>query len=87
VAILTGSTIVNHTIDGLLSLAPKNGQVAVIGPTASLHAQPFFRRGVTVMGGVKITDADNALRALAEGGSGRHIEERFGHNVVFLPLA
>jgi len=87
VVILTGSTLVNQTIDELLSLVPRNGQVAVVGPTASLHPQPFFRRGVSVMGGVKVTEADNALRALAEAGSGRHIEGKFGEKVVFLPLA
>lgn len=86
VVILTGSTIVNHTIDDLLSLVRKSSQVAVVGPTASMVPQPFFKRGVSVLGGIRITDPDNTLRVLAEGGSGYHIDGKYGEKVVFLPL-
>lgn len=86
VVILTGATVVNHTIDQLLSLASKNSRVALVGPTASMLPQPFFRRGVSLMGGVKITDADSALRVLGEGGSGHHIDGKYGEKIAFLPL-
>jgi len=86
VIILTGSAIVNHTIDGLLSLARNSCQIAVVGPTASMVPQPFFKRGVSLMGGTRIADPDNSLRVLAEGGSGRHIIGKFGVKVAFLPL-
>ena len=32
----------------------------------------FFRRGVTVIGGVIVTDADRVLNVIAEAGSGHH---------------
>lgn len=86
VVILTGSTIVNHTIDDLLSLVRKSSQVAVVGPTASTVPQPFFKRGVSLMGGMRITDPDKTLRVLAEGGSGYHIAGKFGEKVALLPL-
>ena len=86
VIILTGSTIVNHTIDGLLSLVRRGCQVAVVGPTASMMPQPFFKRGVSLMGGMRITDPDSALRMLAEGGSGYHIVGEYGQKMAFLPL-
>jgi len=86
VVILTGSTIVNHTIDDLLSLVRRNCQVAIVGPTASLAPQSFFNRGVSLMGGMRITDPDNTLRVLAEGGSGHHIDGKYGKKVVFVPL-
>lgn len=84
--ILTGSTIVNHTIDDLLSLVRKTSQVAVVGPTASMVPQPFFKRRVSLMGGIRITDPDNTLRVLAEGGSGYHINRKYGEKLAFIPL-
>lgn len=86
VVILTGSAIVNHTINGLLSTVKRGCQVAVVGPTASMVPDPFFRRGVSLMGGMRITDPDNTLRILAEGGSGYHIDGKYGEKVAFLPL-
>ncbi len=85
VVILTGSTIVNHTIDGLLSLVRRDCRVAVVGPTASMMPQPFFKRGVSLMGGMSITDPDNMLRILTEGGSGYHIDGKYGEKVAFFP--
>ncbi len=86
VLILTGSTIVNHTIDSLLSFIRRSCQVAVVGPTASMVPYPFFVRGVNLVGGMRITDPDNTLRVLAEGGSGRHLVGGYGQKVVFFTL-
>ena len=82
VVILTGSTIVNHTIDGLLSFIKRSCQVAVVGPTASMVPCSFFVRGVNLVGGMRITDPDNALRILAEGGSGYHIAGKYGQKIT-----
>lgn len=86
VVILTGSTIVNHSVDDLLSLVRKNCQVAIVGPTTSMVPDAFFRRGVSLMGGMRITDPDNMLRVLAEGGSGYHIDRKYGEKLAFIPL-
>jgi uncharacterized protein (DUF4213/DUF364 family) len=86
VVILTGSTIVNHAIDDLLSHVRKGAQIAIVGPTASMVPQPFFKRGVNLLGGMRISDPDNTLRVLAEGGSGRHIVGKYGNKVAFVPL-
>jgi uncharacterized protein (DUF4213/DUF364 family) len=82
--ILTGSTIVNHTIDDLLAAVRDGSQVAVVGPTASMLPEPFFARGVSVVGGLKITEPAEMLRTLAEGGSSRHILGKCAEKVVFL---
>jgi uncharacterized protein (DUF4213/DUF364 family) len=86
VVILTGATIVNHTVENLLSFIRKGSQVAVVGPTASMVPDVFFRRGVKLMGGIRITDPDSALRVLAEGGSGYHITDRYGVKIALTPL-
>lgn len=68
VVIITGSAIINHTIDHLLNLSRKARQIAIAGPTASMLPDPFFKRGVTAMGGIKIVNPDKAMQVLAEGG-------------------
>lgn len=78
VFITTGTTLVNGTLDGLLRHLPPGAQAAVVGPTATLWAAPFARRGVTVVGGTRVHDADTLLNLLAEGGSGYHF---FGKSV------
>lgn len=84
--ITTGTTLTNDTLDGLLLLAKKDAEVVVVGPTASLLPDAFFRRGVTVVGGVEVTDADQLLDVLAEGGSGHHFFGRSAERVVMRKL-
>ncbi|MEE8449553.1 MAG: DUF364 domain-containing protein [Thermodesulfobacteriota bacterium] len=83
VAILTGTTIVNHTIDGLLDLCPRSCQVVVAGPTASMIPLAFFKRGVNLMGGMEITDPDTTLDILAEGGGAYHLFGKYARKLTF----
>jgi uncharacterized protein (DUF4213/DUF364 family) len=70
VAILTGTSIVNHTIDQILSLLRNGIRAAIIGPTASLIPDAFFKRGVRIMAGVQISNPDLMIKILKQGGSG-----------------
>lgn len=83
VFITTGTTLVNGTLDGLLQLLRPGAEAAVIGPTATLVGEPYARRGVTVVGGTRVLDADALLDVLAEGGSGYHF---FGKTVERVTL-
>lgn len=76
VVLCTGTTLVNRTLDELLQPLKAGARVAVVGPTATLLPGPFTRRGVTVVGGVRVSDPDTLLDFLAEGASGYHL---FGH--------
>jgi uncharacterized protein (DUF4213/DUF364 family) len=73
VVIMTGTTIVNHTIDTILSLIKDGIRTAIIGPTASMIPDAFFKRGVHVMAGVRILDADLMIKILKQGGSAFHL--------------
>lgn len=79
VFITTGTTLVN----GLLDWLRPGVQAAVVGPTATLMPGPFARRGVTVLGGTRVTQTDALLDVLAEGGSGYHF---FGRSVERVTL-
>lgn len=82
VLITTGTTLINDTLEDLVALTRPGTEIAVVGPTASLLPDAFFRRGVRVLGGVRVTDADELLDVLAEGGSGYHIFGRSADRVV-----
>jgi uncharacterized protein (DUF4213/DUF364 family) len=66
--LITGTAIANGTIDHLLSLTTNAREIAIIGASAGILPQVLFDRGVTVVGGVKVTDPDKMMQVVAEGG-------------------
>jgi uncharacterized protein (DUF4213/DUF364 family) len=68
VVLLTGSTLVNDTLEELLALARPEARVTVVGPTVGLLPDAFLRRGADILGSVRITEPDAFLDVLAEGG-------------------
>ncbi len=48
--LVTGSTLMNDTLDGVLACCDNNARVALIGPTAACLPDPLFERGVDVVG-------------------------------------
>lgn len=69
-AVFTGAAIANGSIGELINLVPANAAIAVVGPTAGFIPEPLFRRNVAMVGTVMVTDSDQALEILAEGGGG-----------------
>ena len=59
--ISTAATLLNNSIDEILTCAQSAVDVVVIGPTAGFFPDPLFNRGVTAIGGTEIIDADRAL--------------------------
>jgi uncharacterized protein len=84
VVLITGSTLVNNTLEDLLALVRPETRVTIVGPTVGMLPDAFLARGADVLGCVKITDADAFLDLLAEGGSGYHF---FGRSAQKLVLA
>jgi len=70
--VITGTTLINNTLEPLLALARPGASIVVVGPTASMLPGAFFRRGVTILGGDIVTRPDEVLDTIAEGGSGYH---------------
>jgi uncharacterized protein (DUF4213/DUF364 family) len=70
VVVISGSAIVHHSLDSLLTLCSSAREVIVAGPTASMYPDPLFARGVTLLGGIAIHDGDEMVRLVSEGGSG-----------------
>ncbi len=84
VVLITGSTLVNNTLEHLLALIRPDARVTVVGPTVGMLPDAFLARGADVLGCVRITEPDAFLDLLAEGGSGYHF---FGRSAQKLVLA
>jgi uncharacterized protein (DUF4213/DUF364 family) len=82
ILVITGTTLLNGTLPGLLEMAKHGAEIVVAGPTASMLPDAFFRRGVTVLGGVLVTKADEALDVISEGGSGYHFFNKSAERLV-----
>ncbi len=82
VLLITGTTLINDTLDDLLGLARPGARVVVVGPTVTMVPDAFFRRGCDILGGVEIIDPDAFLDTLSEGGSGYHFFGRSARKIV-----
>lgn len=63
----TSTVLLNDTLDEVLAHCATARAFAMIGPGASCLPDPLFARGVTLLGGTWITDAEGFKRALAAG--------------------
>ncbi|MFH0976273.1 MAG: DUF364 domain-containing protein [Spirochaetota bacterium] len=70
--IITGTTLINNTLEDILRLKRDGAEAVLVGPTASMLPEAFFRRGINAIGGVIVNDPDTLLDTLSEGGSGYH---------------
>jgi len=82
--IITGTAIVNHTIDAILSFVTNGKRTAIVGPTASMMPDAFFKRGVNVMAGVRILDSNLMIKILKQGGSAYHLLRECSEKIAFL---
>jgi uncharacterized protein (DUF4213/DUF364 family) len=82
VLLITGSTLVNATLEDLLALARPEARVTIVGPTVGMLPDAFLARGADVLGCVRITEPDAFLDLLAEGGSGYHFFGRSAQKIV-----
>ncbi len=80
--IATGTTLINDTLEGLLKFRKSSARVVVMGPTASCLPDAFFRRGVSLVGGVRVDDPDRVLDVIAEAGSGFHFFDQGAERIV-----
>jgi len=84
VVLITGTTLLNDTLENLLALCRPEARVVMVGPTVGLLPDALLRRGVDVLGGVRVTAPDAFLDVLSEGGSGYHFFGRSAEKVVLV---
>jgi uncharacterized protein (DUF4213/DUF364 family) len=82
VLLITGTTLLNDTLEDLLALARPDTKVTIVGPSVTLLPGPFLDRGADVLGGVRITKPDEFLAILGEGGGAPHFLGRAAEKIV-----
>jgi uncharacterized protein (DUF4213/DUF364 family) len=84
VLLITGSTLINDTLEDLLALARPAAQVTVVGPTVGMLPDAFVARGADILGSVRITRPDDFLDLLAEAGSAPHFLGTCAEKIVLV---
>lgn len=82
VLLVTGTTLLNDTLDAILAAARPDACKVVVGPTVGLVPDAYIRRHCDVLGGIQVTRPDEFLDTLAEGGSGYHFFGKSAHKIV-----
>lgn len=71
VALVTGTSIINDTVDGILSYADNCREVVVLGASTPLILDAFAGTPVTLLSGIHVADPDAFLQIVSEGGGMR----------------
>ncbi len=74
VVIITGMTLINHTLEGLLELCPPQALVILTGPSTPLSPR-MFDFGVSIVSGAVVTDVKAVLRAVSQGANFRQMHQ------------
>jgi uncharacterized protein (DUF4213/DUF364 family) len=77
VVALTGTSLINHTFDGLMRLCRPDAFVLLLGPSAPL-APVLFDAGVSAISGTRVVDPERVLRAVGQGATFRQIKRGGG---------
>lgn len=76
----TASTLLNDTLEEILTRSHAAERIALIGPTASCLPDPVFARGVDIVGGSVVLDLDALLERLCH-------DEPWGESVCKYTIA
>jgi uncharacterized protein (DUF4213/DUF364 family) len=73
IVLITGLTLVNNTIDDLLTSVSPEATVIVTGPSSSIIPDILFENKVNIIGATRITDSDLLFSIVGEAGAGFHL--------------
>ncbi len=73
VVAITGTALMNHTLDGLLALCHPASTVMILGPSTPL-SPVLFKQGATILSGARVIDEAAALRTIGQAASFRQVE-------------
>jgi uncharacterized protein (DUF4213/DUF364 family) len=83
--LITASTLVNGTVDGLLALAGPGTEITLVGPGTPL-CPGLFRIGISRLAGFLATNREGCIKAVMEGAGARAFR-RYGRAVVRQPAS
>jgi uncharacterized protein (DUF4213/DUF364 family) len=72
---ITGTTLINHTFEGLMALRHPDALVLVLGPSTPLSPL-LFDHGVHLLSGSVVEDVDSVLRVVSQGANFRQVRRQ-----------
>ena len=73
VVAITGTALINHSLEGLLALCRPNSFVMILGPSTPL-SPVLFGYGVAMLSGAWVVDEEAALRTISQGATFQQVE-------------
>jgi uncharacterized protein (DUF4213/DUF364 family) len=73
VVAITSSTLINHTLEGLLELCRPDALVMMLGPSTPL-SPVLFNHGVGILSGSKVVDEAALIRTVGQGATFQQVE-------------
>ena len=77
VVAITGMTLINHTLEGLLEMCAPDARVLILGPSTPL-SPVLFEYGVSMLSGAVVTDIASVLRAVGQAATFRQVHREIG---------
>lgn len=74
VVVITATTLINHTLEGLLALCRPEAKVMLLGPSTPL-SPVFFAHGVDVLCGTVVVDPHAVILGIGQGSSSRQLQQ------------
>jgi uncharacterized protein (DUF4213/DUF364 family) len=72
VVAISGTTLINHTLERLLALCSKEALIILLGPSTPL-SPVLFEHGIDILCGSVVTDIEAVLKVAGQGGNFRQV--------------
>ena len=82
VVLISATSIINHTIDDVLSCCAGAREVFIVGPSTPLHVGSFADTNVSLLAGTVVTDPERMLRIISQGGGTMQMKPASRHVLV-----
>ena len=81
IVVITSTTLINHTLPGILARCKKGSVKMLLGPSTPL-SETLFEYGIDVLAGSVVTQKDVVLRSVGEGASFMQLKKKGGVRFV-----
>ncbi len=81
IVVISGTTLLNNTLPGILKLCRKDSVKMLLGPTTPLF-EVLFDYGIDMLAGSVVTDKETVLRSVSEGAGFMQLKKKGGIRFV-----
>lgn len=81
IVVISSTTLINHTLPGILDLCREGSIKMLLGPTTPL-SKVLFEYGINMLAGSVVTEKDAVLRSVSEGANFIQLKRRGGVRFV-----